>query len=41
MHESELFITALFNNHLAALGNALLGLAGMHAEARPWANYIT
>jgi F-type H+-transporting ATPase subunit a len=43
MHESELWITKLFNDHLAGLGNALLGLVGAHAEhpARPWANFIT
>lgn len=41
--EHELWITALFNDHLAGAGNALLSLVGMHAEnpARPWANFIT
>jgi F-type H+-transporting ATPase subunit a len=40
MHEPEIWITALCNDHLAGLGNALLGLARMPAEARPWASYI-
>lgn len=40
MHESELWITKLFNEHLAGLGNAALKLAGMHGEARPWANFV-
>src|SRR5579863_4312624 len=40
MHETELWITKFFNNHLADLGNSLLGLVGMHAR-RPWTNYIT
>ena len=39
MHESELWITRLFNDHLAGLGNSLLGLVGMHEE-RPWADFI-
>jgi F-type H+-transporting ATPase subunit a len=43
MHESELWVTKIFNDHLAAAGNALLGIAGVHAEnaTRPWANFIT
>ncbi|HWQ52317.1 MAG TPA: F0F1 ATP synthase subunit A [Bryobacteraceae bacterium] len=40
MH-AELWITKLFNDYLAGLGNAILGLFGMHPEARPWANFIT
>ncbi len=40
MHESELWITKIFNDYLAGLGNAALGLVGMHAEPRPWANFI-
>jgi F-type H+-transporting ATPase subunit a len=39
MHESELWITGLFNNHLAGLGNFFLSFAGMHEE-RPWADFI-
>jgi len=41
MHESELWFTKLFNDYLPGLGNAILGLAGLHAERRPWANFIT
>lgn len=41
MPETELWITKIFNDHLAGLGNAFLGLVGMHSEARPWANFIT
>ena len=40
MHESELWITRIFNDHLASLGNAFLGLVGMHAQARPWADFV-
>jgi F-type H+-transporting ATPase subunit a len=43
MPEHELWITKLFNDHLAGLGSAILGLFGVHAEhpERPWANFIT
>ena len=43
MHESELWLTKLFNDYLAGVGNAILGIVGVHAEhtARPWANFIT
>jgi F-type H+-transporting ATPase subunit a len=40
MHETELWITKLFNDNLAGLGNTLTGLVGMAPEARPWANFI-
>jgi len=40
MPESELFITRFFNDYLAAPGNAVLALAGRHAQARPWADFI-
>ncbi len=39
MHESELWITRLFNDFLPGLGNWFLGLVGRHAE-RPWDNFI-
>jgi F-type H+-transporting ATPase subunit a len=39
--EPELWLTKLFNDHLASMGNSLLGLVNMPAEPRPWANYIT
>ena len=40
MPESELWITKLFNDYLAAPANAALGLVGMHAQARPWADFV-
>jgi F-type H+-transporting ATPase subunit a len=39
MHE-EIWITKLFNDHLAALGNAAFSLVGWPAVARPWSNYV-
>jgi F-type H+-transporting ATPase subunit a len=39
MPESELWITRIFNDYLPA-GNAALRLVGMHAQARPWADFI-
>jgi F-type H+-transporting ATPase subunit a len=43
MPEHEIWLTQLFNDHLAGLGNSLLSLFRVHAEhpARPWANFIT
>lgn len=43
MHESELWLTRLFNDHLAGVGNSILSLFRTHAEnpARPWTNFIT
>ena len=41
MQEHELWLTALFNDHLASLGNAVLTAAGQAAQPRPWANFIT
>ena len=42
MHEHELWLTAWFNDHLAGLANAILGLFHMTAEnpARPWENWL-
>ncbi|HTX38971.1 MAG TPA: F0F1 ATP synthase subunit A [Bryobacteraceae bacterium] len=40
MPESELWITKLFNDYLAGLGNTLTGLVGRPAMARPWADFI-
>lgn len=40
MH-AELWFTKLFNDHLAGLGNAILGVFGLPAVARPWQNFIT
>jgi len=43
MPEHEIWLTRLFNDYLAGLGNWLLSLVRVHAEnpARPWANFIT
>src|ERR1039458_7886136 len=41
MHETELWITKLFNDYLAGVGNTLTGIAGMANQARPWANFVT
>ncbi|SPE38055.1 ATP synthase subunit a [Candidatus Sulfopaludibacter sp. SbA3] len=40
MHETELWLTKIFNDHLASLGNSLAGLVNIGPEPRPWANYI-
>jgi F-type H+-transporting ATPase subunit a len=40
MHETELWITKLFNNYLAGLGNALRHVVGIAPEPRPWADFI-
>jgi len=41
--EHEIWITRLFNDYLAGVGNAILQLFGLHAgnPARPWENFIT
>lgn len=41
MQETELWLTKIFNDYLAGLGNWFLSLARMPYEARPWANFIT
>src|SRR5262245_6317871 len=40
--EHELWVTALFNDYLAGVGNAILSLFGQHAHNpdRPWANFM-
>jgi F-type H+-transporting ATPase subunit a len=40
MPESELFVTRIFNDYLAGIGNAALGLVRMPAQERPWADFI-
>jgi len=40
MHESELWITGLFNDYLSAPANAILKMVGMKPEPRPWADFI-
>lgn len=41
MHETEIWLTRLFNDYLPGLANAVLGLVGMAPQARPWSNFIT
>jgi F-type H+-transporting ATPase subunit a len=38
--ETEIWITKLFNDHLAGLGNSILGIVGAHPDPRPWANFV-
>jgi F-type H+-transporting ATPase subunit a len=41
MQEHEIWLTRLFNDHLAGLGNSLAGLVGIASQPHPWANFIT
>jgi len=43
MPEHEIWLTRLFNDNLAGMGNSVLSLVHAHAEnpARPWTNFIT
>ena len=43
MKDEEIGLTRLFNDHLAGLGNSILGLFHQHAgnPDRPWADFIT
>ena len=40
MPGAELWITQIFNDYLAGLGNAILGIVGIKAQDRPWENFI-
>jgi F-type H+-transporting ATPase subunit a len=40
MHKTELWITKLFNDYLADLGNALRHVVGVAPEPRPWEDFI-
>lgn len=42
MPEHEPWLTALFNDHLAGVANAVLSMVGLHAEnpARPWSTSL-
>ena len=40
MHETELWITKLFNDYAAELGNALRRVVGIAPEPRPWADFV-
>src|SRR5437867_379236 len=43
MPEHEIWLTRLFNDHLASLGSSILSIFRVEAEhpARPWTNFIT
>ena len=43
MPEHEIWLTRLFNDRLAGLGNSILSIFGIHAThpERPWANFVT
>jgi F-type H+-transporting ATPase subunit a len=41
MPEHELWVTALFNQYLGALGNSLASLVGIPHADKPWSNYVT
>ncbi|HEX3875955.1 MAG TPA: F0F1 ATP synthase subunit A [Bryobacteraceae bacterium] len=36
----EIWITRLFNDHLASIGNVALNLVGWPSAPRPWTNYV-
>ena len=40
MHEHEIWLTRLFNDYLAGIGNLLLTLFHQQPSDRPWANFI-
>jgi F-type H+-transporting ATPase subunit a len=40
MDQTEIFLTKIFNDHLAGIGNSILSLVGLPAAARPWTNFI-
>jgi F-type H+-transporting ATPase subunit a len=41
MEAHEIWLTRLFNNNLAGVGNSILTMVGLPSQERPWANYIT
>ncbi len=42
MRDEEVWLTRLFNDHLAGVANSILGVFHLHAEnpQRPWPNYM-
>src|SRR2546428_324325 len=40
MPEHEPWLTSLFNDHLAAVANAILSMAGVKASERPWSTPV-
>ncbi|HUI81337.1 MAG TPA: F0F1 ATP synthase subunit A [Bryobacteraceae bacterium] len=41
MDQTEIWLTRLFNDYLAGLGNSILSLVGLPTAARPWTNFIS
>jgi F-type H+-transporting ATPase subunit a len=41
MDQTEIWLTKIFNDHLAGLGNSLLSLVKMPASPRPWTNFVS
>jgi F-type H+-transporting ATPase subunit a len=43
MQDEDIWLTQMFNQHLAGLGNWILGLFQLHAQdpTHPWMNFIT
>jgi F-type H+-transporting ATPase subunit a len=41
MEAHEIWLTRLFNDNLAGLGNTILSFVGLPAQERPWANFVT
>ena len=41
MEAHEKWLTRLFNDHLAGLGNAILSALRLPTSPRPWENFIT
>jgi F-type H+-transporting ATPase subunit a len=41
MEAHEIWLTRIFNDQLAGLGNAILSTFGLPTSARPWENFIT
>ena len=39
--EHEIWLTKIFNDNLAPVGNSILNLVGLPSQHRPWANFIT
>lgn len=38
---NEIWLTKIFNDHLAGIGNTVIGWVGMPAQMRPWTNFMT
>ena len=38
---AEIWLTKIFNDYVPGVGNAFLGLVGIPAQPRPWADFVT